>query len=236
MTPLLTQPEFDALARVAVAKAAQLGLTTACDIGHVDQRERIALLADRACQSGPGDLIEIGAYTGATSEILATIANKYGRKLIIVDSWKGGDSFALQDVGMQFVKSMSAKGWIDNPRSLEIAIADGTQVAFYGETLIVLKADAHTPEAREFIQKRRYCFAFSDDGHDHWIHCHELETLLPVCDGLIAADDCYLPFARQAVLDTVPKFPGWQIIEHPRMSELWIIKADPVDEDAPCSN
>ncbi len=202
MTPILTQSELDALATVAVKQAAILGLTAPCDIGHVYQRERIALLAARCCEQSDGDIIEIGCYLGGTTAVLVDVARRYNRKVVCFD-----DFATLADYGH------------DNPRANFVARLPG-----WSDVVEFHEQDAHTDESRKLIQSRRYALAFSDDGHSTQDHIIELMTLLPVVDGLVVVDDVYFPGVKQAVTETVPLFPGWQIIEHPMLSELYCVK------------
>jgi len=196
VTPLLTQSELDALAKQESKAPRPDG------IGHAYQRERIAMLAERCCQAMPGDLIEIGCYLGGTSVILAEIARRHGRKLICVDNFKGGDEFNLDRIEPAFLAAIEP--WRD--------------------VVTFLKMDAHSPDAIRMIQERRYCFSFSDDGHDFEVHCNEMETLLPVTDGLVAVDDTYLSWVTEAIHLTVPKFPGWAILEAKPLGETWLVK------------
>lgn len=168
--------------------------------GSVLQRARLFWLANRCCEKMPGDLCEIGVYAGGTSTLLAQVARAHGRKLVCVDNWQGGDQYNLDQIGKIFKRDMQQ----------------------YADVLILIEGDAHTPEIIERIQERRYCLAFSDDGHDYSSHVSELETLLPVCDGLIAVDDIYVPDVPRAVADVLAKWPDWEILRDDRLRELWL--------------
>jgi hypothetical protein len=185
-----------------VIEAARLKFTTPCDVGHVFQRERIALLADRCCQAIPGDLIEIGAYQGGTSVVLAQVARKHKRRLICVDDFKAGCSWNLDQIEPRFLEAIEP----------------------YRDVIDYLKMDAHHPDTIAAIQARRYCAAFSDDGHSIESHISELTTLLPVVDGLVIVDDTDYPGVKEAVYAVVPRFPGWTVIENASLSELYCMR------------
>jgi cephalosporin hydroxylase len=174
------------------------------ELGSVLQRQRIQDMADRCCNRRDGDLIEVGVYAGGTSTLLAQVARKYGRKLICVDNWKGGDSYELDKIGRIFKSDM----------------------AQYADVLILIEDDAHAPRVIEQIQSRRYCFAFSDDGHSFEAHVSELETLLPVTDGLICVDDTSYPGVTDAIQSVLlsGNFPGWEWLIDRRLREDWLVK------------
>lgn len=203
MTPLLTQSKLDALAKVAATEATRKGYYTPCDVGHTLQRERIGTLAARCCEQCDGDLIEIGCYLGGTTTVLVEVARRYNRKVICLDNFMGGDEFKLDEIGLQFKAKLPE--WWDVVEFHEI--------------------DAHTDQARGLIQSRRYAFAFNDNGHSTEAHVHELETLLPVVDGLIACDDVYFPGVREAIRGTLDKFPGWVWLQAADLAEDWLVKS-----------
>lgn len=59
-------------------------------IGGRFQRNRLVGIADFCASRFPGDFVEIGAYMGDTSRLLAEVARKHGRKLIVIDPWIKG--------------------------------------------------------------------------------------------------------------------------------------------------
>lgn len=171
------------------------------DRGSVFQRERIAVIADRCCSRQIGDLIEIGCYAGGTSQILADVARKYGRKLVCVDNWREGTEYNLREIRQGFLQVM----------------------AEWSDVLILIDGDAHLPEIIAAIQERRYCFAFSDDGHAYEDHLSELETLLPLMNGVIAVDDVYLPDVRRAIADAILG-TEWAELYDERLRESWVVR------------
>ena len=55
--------------------------------GCEQQRARTARIANYCADRWPGDLCEIGCYTGGNTKLLAQVARKYGRRVIAVDPW-----------------------------------------------------------------------------------------------------------------------------------------------------
>jgi predicted O-methyltransferase YrrM len=196
---ILTQSELTTLADLEAACS-----NSKAELGSVLQRDRIAMLADRACSIVEGDLLECGCYVGATSEILARIARKYERKLICVDTFLGGDDYHLDEIGKIFEKNMQP----------------------YWDVLIFMHDDFHAPQVIEIAQKRRYALVFLDNGHSTAEHISELETTLPVCDGLIAVDDVNFPGVRDAINCVLGsgRFPEWNCMYDPRLREEWLVK------------
>lgn len=195
---LLAQSELDALARLELP-----GKATGAQTGHVHQKARIDLLARRCCEQGAGDLCEIGCYTGDTSMVLAKVARDYGRKLVCIDDFRPGTEYRLDTEIM--------------PIFLE-------NTAAFSDVVIFSRVDAHSTVGIRVIQQHRYCCAFSDDGHDYDDHFSEMMTLLPVTDGLIIADDSYLPWVAKAIDDTVARYPGWSVLKNERLAESYVLK------------
>lgn len=53
--------------------------------GALRQRERIVWMADWSATHFPGDIVEIGAKYGLTTKLLAGVARRHQRKVIVVD-------------------------------------------------------------------------------------------------------------------------------------------------------
>ena len=54
------------------------------------QRQRIENFARWSAANHPGDFVEIGAFKGETSKLLAKAAAETGRRLIVIDPWMTG--------------------------------------------------------------------------------------------------------------------------------------------------
>lgn len=177
--------------------------TTHKERGSVLQRERLGQMARTCTTLCAGNLIEIGCLVGSTSIILAQVAKDHGRKLICVDNWKGGDEYELDKLEPEFRKNVQP----------------------FGDTVVIIKGDAHTRSIFDEILKHKpFCFAFSDDGHSYDDHFYELLNLLPWVTGLVAVDDNYLPEVRKAIDDVLMLHTNksWQVLYDPRLRETWL--------------
>lgn len=52
------------------------------------RRTRWVNVAQHALETGPGDLVEIGALAGDTTVMLCKLAEQYGRQVVVVDPWE----------------------------------------------------------------------------------------------------------------------------------------------------
>jgi predicted O-methyltransferase YrrM len=160
-------------------------------------RERMALLAERCCKSCKGDLIEIGAYAGGTTTILAEIARKYGRKVVAIDNWPKGTAYNLEQTRLEYYKNIIP----------------------HQDVIETWEVDAHSKETLERIKSREWCFALSDDGHQYEDHLAELTVLLPSTTGIVVADDVYYhDDVKKAMRDTCEKNPGWTILHADKLA------------------
>lgn len=149
------------------------------DRGGVHQRDRLAIMAEWACRTWPGDLLETGTYGGETTERLAVIARKHGRKVRTIDCWPAEPAaYELDTV---------------------VKPAAYARLAPYADVVEIREADVLTPESRAWIRERQYCLVLADTmkGHEHVRH--ELGSILPVAQGLVAVDDSYVSSLMRAV-------------------------------------
>jgi predicted O-methyltransferase YrrM len=54
------------------------------------RRERLQRVARLACETFPGDLVEIGAHVGKTTIKLLEVAKEYDRRVLVIDPWLKG--------------------------------------------------------------------------------------------------------------------------------------------------
>src|SRR6056300_611996 len=57
--------------------------------GSKNQRERLKKICELSLENTDGDILEIGAHIGLTTQIFCELAKKYNRKVIVVDPWNG---------------------------------------------------------------------------------------------------------------------------------------------------
>ena len=168
--------------------------------GSQFQRERIAMLAERAAAAGPGDLLEVGCYQGSTSHFLAKVAADYGRRFVAVDNWDATKGYDLRAARGRFLCAVGP----------------------WRPSVDVIELDVHSAEAIAALGRHRYCFAFLDNGHEYEDVATELRAVLPLSDGLVAVDDVQLPWVRKAVDDVLAEFPQWRALRVPPLREWWL--------------
>lgn len=188
------------------------------DRGGVHQRDRLAVMAEWACRTWPGDLLETGTYGGETTERLAVIARKYGRKVKTIDCWPA------------------------EPAVYELATvvkpAAYARLAPYADVVEIREADVLTPESRAWIRERPLCFALCDTMKGHEFVRHELGSVLPVAQGLVAIDDYYVSSLARAVEERALESLGMAASSDPvamgrfvhvtvsTTREAWLVRSD----------
>ncbi len=195
---MLTQAEVNEFSRLE-----KLQPNSEKECGSVLQRERIAVVAERALATYSGHALEIGCLTGGTSRILAPIAAKYGRKFYAVDYWPLDCPYDMAEYRRCFFENV--KPWL-------------------ADTVVVIEGDAHDPEIIKRYSSNPLAFAFNDDNHDFESHLTELKAVLPVATGIVAVDDCYLPEVRAAVAAGLELFKGWHVLYGDGLRECWLVK------------
>lgn len=134
--------------------------------GGTEQRERIRAVAELNVQRHEGDLIEIGAFKGETTRYLCAVAQRYSRRVIVVDPWKTG----TQDCdGGEF------ETFLQN-------------VEPYLDLVDVIRASSVEPAVISEIATRKLAFAFVD-GHHSYEACLSDICAVRHTLGMIAVDD-----------------------------------------------
>ena len=75
------------------------------ELGGTLQRQRLVGVAEFCASRFPGDLVEIGAYRGETTRLLAAVARKHQRRLIVIDPWISGSQDCVSDEHQAFLKN-----------------------------------------------------------------------------------------------------------------------------------
>ena len=158
------------LSRILVAAASSEPLSFNCAspyyYGGAEQRDRIRAVAELSVQRHEGDLIEIGAYKGETTRHLCEVAQRYSRRVLVVDPWQTG----TQDCdGGEF------ETFLQN-------------VEPYLGLVDIIRASSVAPEVISEISNRKLAFSFVD-GHHSYDAC--LSDICAVRNtlGMIAVDD-----------------------------------------------
>lgn len=166
-------------------------------------RDRIREVADWSCRF-PGDLVEIGCYSGETSKILAEVAGRHGKRLLCVDNWNPKDPYYnFGKIKEEFDKRMGIF-----------------------ENVSVINGDAHNSSTINEIRRGRYCFALSDDGHEYIHHLAELIALeYSLLQGVIAVDDIHHePDVKMAVADLTRITQGWKFYKESHLREAYLVR------------
>jgi hypothetical protein len=137
------------------------------------QRDRIAAAADWSAAHFPGDFIEIGAFRGETTAVLGEVAERHGRKVVVVDPWQ---------LGTQNCEGGEYEAFLSNTER-------------FGARIEVIRASSLTDETKAEIARRPLSFAVVDGLHSYEA-C--LSDILAVdhCAGMIEVDDLGVMAAR----------------------------------------
>jgi hypothetical protein len=111
--------------------------------GGEQQRDRLEKVAGWCAASFPGDLVEIGCYTGGTTVRLAKIAQRHGRRVLAVDPWTTGVQECQAGDYERFLKNVEP----------------------YWDVVDVLRLPSQHEQARAEMKNRALCFAFVDGLH-----------------------------------------------------------------------
>lgn len=166
------------------------------------QRERLDNFARWSAAHYPGDFVEIGAFRGETSKLLARAAADTGRRLIVIDPWMTGSQDCDGTEHEQFLANIAP--WRDN-------------VDVWRESS--LNADIIAK-----LKPRPLCFAFVDGLHT-LSACFSDLMAVGHAKGIIATDDVRynqdLAFAHQHAARLLGREP----IIDPDMREAYILPA-----------
>ena len=133
--------------------------------GCVQQRERQERVADLAAALMPGDLVEIGCYTGGMTVRLAKIARRYGRQVLAIDPWK---------VGTQDCQGGEYEEFLTN-------------IEPYQDIVRVIRQSSQTKSAQKIMKSYDLCFAFVDGLHRYEAALPDILSVTHA--GVIAVDD-----------------------------------------------
>ena len=139
--------------------------------GSSFQRERLVWMANWSANHFAGDIVEIGCRLGLTTILLAEVARRHQRRVIVVDPWEEGVFDNVTD------KESSAA----YPEFLK-------NTSEFSDIIDVVKMSSLEGEAKEKLRKRELSFSFVDG-----LHTYEacLCDILAVghTKGVIAVDD-----------------------------------------------
>lgn len=168
--------------------------------GSLQQRERIALVAELCAQRHLGDLIEIGAHLGKTTTKLAEVAQRYHRRVIVVDPWEPG--------------TQNSQGW-EYDAFLQ-------NIEPYADTVDVVRASSMEKDTISLVRSRALCFAFVDGLHTYKACFSDIRTVshttgIIVVDDILCRDYLMFAFRRGAGLT------GRVALHHPLCREGYLL-------------
>lgn len=166
------------------------------------QVQRLTEIAEWACQTGDGDLVEFGTFAGAFTVQLAQLARRYKRRVLCFDTFPPGTAYQLEEKVM--------------PEFLA-AIAPWPEVRFY-------RLDVNGDECRRLVQAQPIRFALIDTMKHHEEVRKQLRALLPVCTGPIAVDDSWCPDVPRACDDEARDYPEWRHVHLSGLRETWMVR------------
>ena len=167
--------------------------------GHL-QGQRVAAMADYCLSRYPGDIVEIGCYTGKTTVLLAQVARKYGRRVVGIDPWIPG----TQDCdGVEFEEFQ-------------------TRIAPHKEIIDVWKSSSLEAEVIKRLRGREIGFAFVDGWHVYHACLSDFHAVGHT-RGAIACDDVRYNREVCLALRMVAKQLGRPAVHLPKFREGLIL-------------
>jgi cephalosporin hydroxylase len=125
------------------------------------QGQRLKAVANLCVVTWPGDLIEIGCYTGGTTRLLARVARAHGRRVIAVDPWADDEAVCEK--------------FLEN-------------IAGYWRMMDIIHSRSQEPQVIEQIKACPLCFAYVDGLHTHDGLLSDIRAV-GHCAGVIVVDD-----------------------------------------------
>ena len=128
--------------------------------GFAGRPERIPAVCELAAQYYNGDIVEIGCADGITTEGLAKVAQRHGRKVIAIDPWQREPK--------------------DYERFMERMIS-------YGDVLDVLRMKSQDLGVIRYLKAHKLCFVFIDGEHTYQALKSDIQAVYHA--AIIACDE-----------------------------------------------
>ena len=142
-------------------------------VGKAHQRKRVKNCAEWAAQNYDGDFVEIGAMDGRTTLVLAKLARKYNRKVIVIDPWSSAkEDF---DGDLKYLNGGEYEIFCENTKD-------------YSDVIEINRISSHDISLPEMLKQRDICFAWVDGSHTGVALKSDL-NLVKHCQGVIGVDD-----------------------------------------------
>ncbi|MFN7562062.1 MAG: class I SAM-dependent methyltransferase [Prosthecobacter sp.] len=164
------------------------------------QRQRLDNFARWSAARYPGDFVEIGAFKGETSKLLAKAAAETGRRLIVIDPWMTGTMDCDGTEHEQFLAN----------------------IAPWKEHVDVWRESSLAPGIIARLKERPLCFAFVDGLHTLKA-CFSDIMAAGHAQGIIATDDVRYNQDLAFVHCHAARLLGREAVIDPDMREAYIL-------------
>ena len=169
---------------------------------YIGRNKRILKAAEFCLERYPGDLAEIGCYSGASTRPLAGLAEEYGRRMIAVDPW-------IVDPKAHCHEDTYEK-WQLNTKPVAHVIDE-------------VRQKSQSEEAIAYLKSRQLAFVYVDGLHNYEAAYTDYLTVSH-CNGIIAADDINWPRPDmwRALWDAA-RITGREIVWYPNCVEGYLL-------------
>jgi len=167
---------------------------------HTKQRRvRWTLAAVAAVEAGPGDIVEIGALKGESTVPFCRIAERYERRVLVVDPWEPGTQNCRGPEYGTFMKQ--------------------TEVWQTAGVLEVLRLPSQDAEAIAVLQARAWAFALVDGLHDETACLSDIRAVQRA--RVICVDDLNMKPVRKACARAAAEMPEREPIQDATLARKW---------------
>lgn len=173
-----------------------------------DRTGRTKLLLSSILEKADGDILEIGAHRGTTTQVFCEIGARFGRKVYVIDPWDGRQEGSAE-VYNAFLGNMSK---------------------FSNYT--VHKCGSETPQAFNAVKDLKFAYILIDGLHsyDAVVSDFTKYRAMLTTNGVICVDDWSGPYAfSQQIRRAIKEYLGHEfiIIESPDvLIEKYVVRAN----------
>lgn len=139
--------------------------------------QRLCRIAKWSAEQAPGDLVEIGAFRGETTRLLAEIAQQYDRRIVVVDPWIEGTQ---------------------NCQGGEYEVFQ-RNVAEFADRIDVIRTSSLEVDTRQRLRARHFCFGYIDGIHTYEAALFDGRSLAHCAGPLVFDDVSYVYGVRLAM-------------------------------------
>jgi predicted O-methyltransferase YrrM len=174
--------------------------------GAKNQSERLEYMCEQSLKSNEGNILEIGAYIGNTTNIFCNIARKYNRKVYVIDPWQPGTQNCEGDEYSQFIKNTEHNK----------------------DIIIIYRSSSLDIDTINFIKSLNLSFVYVDGLHNYEACLSDIKSVLH-CKGIICVDDIsWCEGVKKAVYEIIDQYSLY-IIRSRYFRECYIQRELPYD-------